>query len=394
MKGALLLLAWICMLPLGQAAAETIYFKAEARPGDGVYALLRRYQLDAYPCNFEAFYSINQMRSNKHLLAGKAYFLPILIYTYNGKSIRSTLGNDDLDKALRIQEYNNQMYKNGLRQDVFTNSNILWVPYHELHCADKMLAAPEAEPTPPGPTGARKYDIFGGKYAYTPLKSSRLQGKIFYVVSGHGGPDPGAMSTRQGKQLCEDEYAYDVALRFCRLLIQHGATAYMITRDPNDGIRDAPYLACDTDETIWQNQAIPRGQIERLTQRSDAINDLASSHLAKGQKDQTAIIIHVDSRTRSQKTDVFFYHHPSSSSSKSIATNILKAINQKYSRYQPGRVYDGTVKARDLHMLREVSIPAVYVELANIRNPSDQVRIVEPRNRQLLAEWMLDAFLP
>jgi len=397
MKGLFLLLVWISLLPLSLFAAETVYFKTAALPGDGVYALLRRYNLDRYPCNFEAFYRINQLKSNKHLLAGKEYQLPILIYTYNGKSIRSTLGMNDWDKALRIQDYNNQMFKEGLRQDVFTNSKILWVPYHELHCADNPIAIADPEPdnipdnTPEGTN--RKYDIFGSKYAFTPLKSSRLKNKVFFVVSGHGGPDPGAMSSRQGKQLCEDEYAYDVALRFCRLLIEHGATAYMITRDPNDGIRDAGFLTCDTDETVWPNQVIPNGQIDRLTQRSTIINEISESHLAKGQKDQIAIIIHVDSRTRSQKTDVFFYHHPSSSAGKVQATAILKAINRKYSRYQPGRVYDGTVKARDLHMLREVNIPAVYVELANIRNPADQIRIVETRNRQLLAEWMLDAFL-
>jgi N-acetylmuramoyl-L-alanine amidase len=39
-----------------------------------------------------------------------------------------------------------------------------------------------------------------------------------------------------------------------RELISHGATAYMITRDENDGIRDDAYLPNDKEETIWKSQ--------------------------------------------------------------------------------------------------------------------------------------------
>ena len=39
-------------------------------------------------------------------------------------------------------------------------------------------------------------------------------------------------------------------------------------------------------------------------------------------------------------------------------------------------------------MLREIKPLAVYVELANILNSVDQQRIVIPKNRQLLADWL------
>lgn len=35
--------------------------------------------------------------------------------------------------------------------------------------------------------------LFGKKLADVPVTSNRLQGACFYVVSGHGGPDPGAI---------------------------------------------------------------------------------------------------------------------------------------------------------------------------------------------------------
>jgi N-acetylmuramoyl-L-alanine amidase len=55
------------------------------------------------------------------------------------------------------------------------------------------------------------------------IVDNKLEGAIFYVVAGHGGPDPGAMGDRSGNDLCEDEYAYDVSLRLYRNLLSHGA---------------------------------------------------------------------------------------------------------------------------------------------------------------------------
>jgi N-acetylmuramoyl-L-alanine amidase len=43
-------------------------------------------------------------------------------------------------------------------------------------------------------------------------------------------------------------------------------------------------------------------------------------------------------------------------------------------------------------MLRETKVPqAVYIELGNIQNPYDQLRLVLPKNRQALANWIFDA---
>ncbi|RMF02141.1 MAG: N-acetylmuramoyl-L-alanine amidase, partial [Bacteroidetes bacterium] len=67
-----------------------------------------------------------------------------------------------------------------------------------------------------------------------------------------------------------------------------------------------------------------------------------------------------------------------------------RTMRQRYRRY---REYHGTVTGRDLHMLRECKPTTVYVELANIRNAHDQKRIVIERNRELLAEWMLDGLM-
>lgn len=391
----------LCALSLTGAlpahAESANYLKTAARPGDGILSLLRRYQLEQYSCNHEQFYKLNNLKRNAPLHVNKEYVLPIQLYAFNGRTIRSTIGIDDWDKAVRIQEYNERMVELGICPESFKTSKVLWVPHHLLHCpeADMVVSSPPpskavsiADPENSG--GPRMFPIFGKAYAYVPLESSRLKGKVYYLISGHGGPDPGAMTTRAGKKICEDEYAYDVTLRLCRLLVAHGATAYMITRDLNDGIRDDELLSCDTDEVVWGDATIPFGQKDRLWQRTDIVNELYEKHTAQGVAEQTLIEIHVDSRSHGRRTDVYFYHHNSSDDGKTIADKLQQTLKQKYAQYRKGEAYSGAVSARDLHTLREAKPVSVYVELANILNYSDQQRIVLPSNRKLLAEWLFE----
>jgi len=41
-------------------------------------------------------------------------------------------------------------------------------------------------------------------------------------------------------------------------------------------------------------------------------------------------------------------------------------------------------------MLANTLPPAVYIELANIRNKEDHKRILQKENRQALANWMME----
>lgn len=378
------------------------YYEAKALPGDGVFSLLRRFGLDNYSCNHSKFYEINDLKRDAHLQIGKKYNLPIMVYKFNGKTIRSSIGINDWNTAKTIEEYNDKMLADGYRTKSFKKDKMLWVPYHFLNCPKEDIPIVENKPSVINPTGndlatkpvkGRRYPIFGEKYAYTPLKSQKLLGKVFYVESGHGGPDPGAIAKKGKHSLCEDEYAYDVALRLVRNLISHGATAYMITRDPNDGIRDNQYLKCDSDEVTWGNLKIPAPQKTRLFQRSDAINGLYEKHAKQGVKDQKLIVIHVDSRGKREQTDLYFYYYPNDSKGKVLATQMHNSMEANYKKYRKGRGYDGSITSRDLHMLRETKVTSAYIEIGNIRHPTDQQRIIVPRNRQLLADWLFQGLL-
>ena len=195
--------------------------------------------------------------------------------------------------------------------------------------------------------------LFGKQLANVKVTSNRLAGACFYVVSGHGGPDPGAIGRVGKHELHEDEYAYDIALRLARNLMQEGAEVHIIIQDAKDGIRNDR-----------QNYTYCR-----------------------------AIFIHVDSRSKKKQTDVFFYHSNKKAESKRLANNMKDTFESKYGKHQPNRGFSGTVSGRNLYVLSHTTPASVFVELGNIQNTFDQRRLVMDSNRQALAKWLMEGFL-
>ncbi len=229
--------------------------------------------------------------------------------------------------------------------------------------------------------------LFGKGLASYSVTSTSLKGAVFYLVSGHGGPDPGCIGKYQGKELHEDEYAYDIVLRLGRELLQRGAKVYFIIQDAKDGIRNTAVLKNSKRETCM-GKAIPLNQVARLKQRCDAIN-----HLHKKDKSayKRAIFIHVDSRSRRRQTDTYFYHALGSRYGKRLADQVQQTFKMKYARHQPTRGFQGSVSERSLYVLRNTIPYAVFMELGNIQNSLDQKRLVIPDNRQALANWITEA---
>ncbi len=298
------------------------YKKVTPKPGDGVFSLLRRYNLDP-KVYFNDFVDLNKSKlgKNNQLKKGETYFLPV-------------------------------------QTESLSNSN----------------------------TETGVFPIFGKKYQNVIFQDNILQGAIFYIVPGHGGPDPGAVGKKNKHMLCEDEYAYDIGLRLAHNLLEHNATVYIITRDPNDGIRDDKYLKCDKDEYCQGDLKIPLNQTNRLRQRADAINKLDKKY--SGQYQRT-IELHVDSRYEKQKVDIFFYHHPNSARGKALNTTLLSTFKKKYKEHQPNREYKGSISGRRLYMLRHANPVSTYIELGNIQNTYDQKRLLNPDQRQAIAKWLM-----
>ena len=331
----LVLLFFISQVSLGQDSLNTI----TAEPGDGILSLLRKQGVDPYDVIDEFIYiNSDRLTDSVHLVAGRTYVMP-----------RTILDTVPIVDSIQKQS-----------TDV------------------KELESSE-------------YAIFGEKNKTVIAKSERLKGAIYYLVSGHGGPDPGAMGTYAGKAIAEDEYAYDITLRLAKELLAHGATVYIIIQDENDGIRDERILEIDHDEVAYPDKTIPLNQLARLKQRVEIVNDLYNDNRGKYQR---LIVTHVDSRSVGQNIDVFFYHHENSKNGKKLAESIHKTFDAKYKKFQPNRTYAGTFEDRtSLYLVKKTHPAMTFIEIGNIRNAKDQVRILDPDNRQALAKWISEGVL-
>lgn len=231
--------------------------------------------------------------------------------------------------------------------------------------------------------------IFGKDFQELKQTNEDLKGAVYYLVSGHGGPDPGAIGHYGQHLLYEDEYAYDITLRLARNLMVKGAKVHIIVNDPDDGIRSGSFLTPDTDETVM-GLTIPLNQIQRLKQRTDAINQLSRNESSAYQR---CIEIHLDSRSQKKQLDVFYYYHEGSKAGKQLAETFQKTFEINYKKHQPNRGFSGTVSSRNLYMLKNTRPTAVFIELGNIRNFRDQQRFVLESNRQALSSWLTDGLV-
>lgn len=330
------------VLPLLGSFAQDSLLVVIAEKGDGIFSLLRKQGMDPSE-HYQDFLVLNQenLRDGQHLFAGSFYYLPAVI-----------------DSLTTVTDE---------------------IASEEITPEDTLIEE-----------GVR-YPIFGAENALVSPKSDRLEGAIYYLISGHGGPDPGAIETYKGITIAEDEYAYDVTLRLARELLAHGARVYVIVRDSDDGIRDAKALKTDRDEVVYPNNDIPLNQLARLKQRVTAVNDL---YLENRGSYQRLLVTHVDSRGKGQNIDVYFYHHEKSKNGKRLAENIHNTFTRKYRKYQPNREYTGTFSDRSNLYLVKNTLPAMaYIEIGNIKNKKDQRRILDPDNRQALAKWITEGVL-
>jgi len=321
------------------AKGQDSYISVQAEKGDGIYSLLRKQGVNPYEA-FDDFIAVNiaNLRDSVHLYEGRNYKIP----------------STALDTISVVESIQNQ-------------------------------------PTEIKKTEGKSFPIFGEAHGMVIPKSDKLKGAVYYLISGHGGPDPGAMAVYENKKIAEDEYAYDITLRLAKELLANGATVYVIIRDEDDGIRDDRILKIDHDEVAYPDKTIPLNQVARLKQRVDIVNALHRKHRGQFQR---LIVTHVDSRSKGQNIDVFFYHHAKSRNGRKLAESIHKTFQKKYKKYQPNRTYTGTFQDRtSLYLVKKTHPAMTFIEIGNIRNKKDQKRILESDNRQALAKWIAEGVL-
>lgn len=416
------------------------YVNVTIKSGDGMYQLFRKYNIPANSCNIGQFKQINKISNLNLLLVGKSYQLPIALVPFNGKSVTTSVKGVNKEVIIRIINYNKFAYSSRLRKAPYVQSKFVWVLHHEMGCSKtsavqsskpsavmvktkistkentgkssyptsgnsaikEINSKPERTALVSSETGilnesnagglrTRTVPMFGSDFKEIRIQDEVLKNKVYYLVSGHGGPDPGTIYRGQNMMLCEDEYAYDVTLRLARKLMEHGATVHMVVQDPNDGIRNEMYLRIDQDEKCITGYPLVLNQRLRLTQTTDAVNDLYRTHRKKGVADQNqlAVHIHVDSQHKDTRKDVYFYYQDENKTSEAIAKRIQKTLDNKY-KDLAGRSYNGTVSTRNLFVMRNTIPSTIFMELGNIQNTMDHKRLLISSNRQALAEWLYD----
>ena len=328
---ALLLLFGVLVSPVGDAVAQTVVPQA----GEGIWGVLRRSGIEPNNERVAAFKELNAARlaDGDQLVAGVSYQLP------------------DIGGA----------------------------------------SAPTA-PVRTATSEGRRYPIFGPDYELVTRRSDRLVGHVYYIVSGHGGPDPGSVGVLDGRSMPEDEIAYDTALRLARRILEEGGTAYMIVRDPDDGIRDLEYLPPDKDEFFYGDVSMSSRYKRRLRQRRDAINALYDKNRSWA-RSQQVIAVHVDAMGGRHQPQIDVHFAYASDNGRGLGRALQSEIEAQYATHQPGRGYNGRLVKRDLYILNETKPTAVLVELGNIRHRGDQVRLTKPGNRQALADWIAEGLL-
>ena len=324
---------FVCIFSLSSLLAFPVE-TAKPKEGDGIYKFLLSNGRDPNE-HFDAFVELNKNKlgANRSLIKGVSYALPPL--TYSTKT-ETTAPEPKLNKK-----------------------NAYYVP------------------------------LFGKKYEEIAVQSNKLAGATFYLVSGHGGPDCGAIGYVNGTAIHEVEYAYDITLRLARILMMEGATVHVIIQDKYNGIRDDEILKLNRNKTC-RGKEIPRSQVKRLQQQCDEINTLYNRS-----KDvyQRAVFIHLDSRTNNQQLDVFFYYNETSPAGRKLANTMRTTFRDHYIKHQPDRGFTGTISPRNLHVLVNTQPVSLFTELGNIQSSYDQRRFLPSIQRQALAKWMCQGLI-
>ncbi len=326
----------------------------------------------------------------RHLFFTVITFLALIPFSVSAQDMAYPIEGDGILSFLRrwnridtsyVQEFKNLNYDRLNAQGGLELGTVYLIP--PLHPGDVYPpAGPKYQPTDP--------KIFGEKYREYDIESDYLKDACFYIVSGHGGPDPGAITRVNGRELHEDEYNYDFSLRLARNLMKQGATVYVIIQDAYDGIRDERILNSNQSETCL-GEPIPKSQIDRLRQRVDKVNQLY-------ERDKQlfnyvrAIELHIDSRNPKEQIDLFFYY-ANDPQSRYTSYTLRNEIMEQYKKHQPGRGFIGNVSHRDLYVLRHFAPPSVMLEVGNFQNLRDRERILNPNNRQAIANWLTKAFM-
>lgn len=182
-------------------------------------------------------------------------------------------------------------------------------------------------------------------------RDAKYREMLIVIDPGHGGTDPGAISSINNMK--ESEVVLDMSLKLNQLLTETGFRTYM-TRVDN----------------LNNNSKLS------LQDRSDIANALEADLF---------ISVHANSFTSSSVNGIETYYEPNDMASKKLAEIFQSQLINDLNMNNRG------AKSANYFVLRNTNMPAVLVESGFLSNPSDAAKLASDTYKNQIAQSMVEA---
>lgn len=182
-------------------------------------------------------------------------------------------------------------------------------------------------------------------------RDAKYREMLIVIDPGHGGTDPGAISSINNMK--ESEVVLDMSLKLNQLLAETGFRTYM-TRVDN----------------LNNNSKLS------LQDRSDIANALEADLF---------ISVHANSFTSSSVNGIETYYEPNDMASKKLAEIFQSQLINDLNMNNRG------AKSANYFVLRNTNMPAVLVESGFLSNPSDAAKLASDTYKNQIAQSMVEA---
>lgn len=179
-------------------------------------------------------------------------------------------------------------------------------------------------------------------------KSAKYREMLVVIDPGHGGRDPGAISSNL--KIHESEVVLDISRRYNKLLTEAGFRTYM-TRVDN---------------------LTPNKKLE-LQERTDVANSLNADIF---------VSVHANTASISSANGLENYYYPTDIKGKQLAQVFQTEMINNLGINSRG------AKSGDLYVLRNTKMPSVLVETGFLSNPTEEAKLANIQYRQQVAEAM------
>lgn len=178
-----------------------------------------------------------------------------------------------------------------------------------------------------------------------------LKQKIITIDPGHGGTQPGARVTKNGKTYNEKEITLKIGTRVTERLSKMGANVVMTRAED-----------------------VQVGLYER-------------TRMSNQSKAHFFVSIHCDSNSKpNSASGTTIYYHGNNADSRALAQAILNEIVQVSGLPSKGVRTDKTLYQNGLAVLRTSEMPAVLIEVGYLNHDGDRAKLVDPQFQARVAD--------